>query len=101
MTRPEIYRERDAELVREHERGNLNDAEFAEAREELERELLAVAPASNGRGTTAGNDRKWPTLLGVAATVPVVAIAIYLATGSPGLIGGGESRLAGADRAVP
>ena len=40
----DIYRERDAELVREHERGNLNDAEFAEAREELERELLAVTP---------------------------------------------------------
>ncbi len=87
----DIYRERDAELVREHERGNLNDAEFAEAREELERELLAVAPERTGRGATAGNNRSLPTLLGVAATVPAVAFAVYIATGSPGLTDGGES----------
>ncbi|WP_070987675.1 c-type cytochrome biogenesis protein CcmI [Halofilum ochraceum] len=87
----DVYRERDAELVREYERGNLNDAEFAEAREELERELLAVAPERNARGATMGHDRSWPTLLGVATTVPVVAVAVYMATGSPGLTDGGES----------
>ncbi|GEM_PF-2977053 len=86
----DVYRERDAELVREHERGNLNDAEFAEAREELERELLAVAPDQTRR-TTTGNARSLPALLVFSATVPVVAIAVYIATGSPDLIGGGGS----------
>lgn len=88
----DIYRERDAELVREHELGNLNDAEFAEAREELERELLAVAPEQANRSATTGSDRSLVTMLGVAVTVPAVAIAIYIATGSPGLTEGGESR---------
>ncbi len=87
----DIYRERDAELAREHERGNLDDAEFAEAREELERELLAVAPDRSGRRANAGNNRSLPTMLGVAATVPAVAIAVYIATGSPGLTDGGET----------
>lgn len=88
----DIYRERDAELVREHQLGNLNDAEFAEAREELERELLAVAPEEANRGAATGADRSLVTMLGVAVTVPAVAIAIYIATGSPGLTDGGESR---------
>jgi cytochrome c-type biogenesis protein CcmH len=87
----DIYRERDAELVREHERGNLNDAEFAEAREELERELLAVTPERTSSGAFTGHDRSLPTLLGVAATVPAVAVAAYLATGSPSLTDGGQS----------
>lgn len=87
----DIYRERDAELVREHERGNLSDAGFAEAREELERELLAVAPDQPRSDATTGKGRSLPSLLLFAATVPVVAVAVYIATGSPGLIGGGDS----------
>lgn len=87
----EVYRERDAELVREHARGNLDDAGFAEAREELERELLEAAPQATGTHPSATTGGRRYTLIGVAVAVPAIAIAVYIATGSPGLTGGNES----------
>ncbi|PSQ94843.1 MAG: c-type cytochrome biogenesis protein CcmI [Proteobacteria bacterium SW_6_67_9] len=68
-----VYRERLAELEAEHERGNLAAAGFAEARDELEREVLADA------------DRI--AALAVAIGVPVAAVSLYALTGQPGLIG--------------
>ncbi|MFW5969459.1 MAG: c-type cytochrome biogenesis protein CcmI [Halofilum sp. (in: g-proteobacteria)] len=88
----EVYRERDAELVREHALGNLGDTEFAEAREELERELLAATAADSGRRESATERLPLRTLAGVAIAVPAAAVAVYLATGSPELVGGSESR---------
>ena len=80
-----VYRERDAELAREHAQGNLGDDELAEAREELERELLAATapPASAGRGPSA---RPVATLAAAVIAVPAVALAVYALTGRPGLV---------------
>ena len=92
-TRLEVYRERYAELDREHARGQLDAAELAEAREELERELLASTPSPSG-GTSTGDARpasgpaSRASAITVALLVPAVALGAYLATGRPALIGG-------------
>ncbi|MEF8833448.1 MAG: hypothetical protein V5A42_01165, partial [Halofilum sp. (in: g-proteobacteria)] len=53
--------------------------------------LLAVTPDRTAGAAATGRDRSLPTLLGVAITVPAVAVAAYLATGSPVLTDGGQS----------
>jgi len=81
-----VYRERHAELEREHARGHLSDADLAEAREELERELLANTTDTTDAGGTGG--RAGPRRSAVAATlvVPLIGLGLYLATGAPRLI---------------
>ena len=82
----DVYRERAAELEREHARGNIGSDELDEAREELERELLAVAPATYESRATAPVARPMWTLLATALVIPAVAVSTYLATGRPDLI---------------
>ena len=89
-TRLEVYRERYAELDREHARGNLDQAELAEAREELERELLAgmVSPPTASSAEHRLSPTPRTSAIGVALLVPAIALAAYLGTGRPALIGG-------------
>lgn len=84
-----VYRERDAELAREHERGNIDASELAEAREELERELLQAADDGERRPRASGRGRYPATLATIAVAVPLTAALVYGVTGRPDLVGRG------------
>lgn len=86
-----VYRERLAELEREHARGNLSDDELAEARADLERELLADLPSGRARVSGAGPAPR-VTAAALSLVVPAAALLLYAATGAPGLLG---TRVAG------
>lgn len=83
----DTYRERLAELQAEHQRGNIGDAEFAEARAELERELLQGVPDDDTDETRSPTGNRRGAAIAVAVAVPLVTIALYGAVGRPGLIG--------------
>jgi len=79
------YRDRLAELHREHERGAIDDNELETAVEELERELLQSRPDS----TDASGDNRAPahvTALAIALLVPLGGTAIYVVAGHPDLL---------------
>lgn len=84
-----VYRERLAELEREHARGTLSDDDLAGAKADLEYELLAeVTP---GRGRPAGSTRGTrASAVALAVLVPAAALLLYALTGAPGLVGTGE-----------
>lgn len=84
-----VYRERLAELEREHARGALSDDDLAGAKADLEYELLAgVTP---GRGHPAGGTRGTrASAVALAVLVPAAALLLYALTGAPGLVGAGE-----------
>jgi len=71
------------ELEGEHERGLLDDREFAAAREDLQRRLLADAAEDVAEAARPASRR---VLLGVAAALPVTAAALYLHFGHPQLL---------------
>lgn len=86
-----IYRDQLAEIENERARGLLGQAEAEAARTEVARRLLASDEAIQRSGTESasavGSDGRRVVRLGVAvaAAVPVLALALYLAIGSPGL----------------
>ncbi|MDZ7749308.1 MAG: c-type cytochrome biogenesis protein CcmI [Halofilum sp. (in: g-proteobacteria)] len=90
-----VYRERLAELEAEHARGNLSADGLAEARDELERELLQDTDrAAPAEPAAADPGPARPLGIAVALLVPVVALAMYGLTGRPDLVaGGGSDRL--------
>lgn len=79
-----LYRAQLQELVREREAGNLSDADFAQAEEELQRRLLAeldqrVQPR-------AWANKPWlsrVSALALAVVVPVAAFVLYVQVGDP------------------
>lgn len=81
-----IHRDRLAELERDRDNGSLSAADFAEAREELQRQLLddtaagdaAAAPAGAGAGRAGG--------IVIALAIPLVAAALYALLGSPATV---------------
>jgi cytochrome c-type biogenesis protein CcmH len=91
-----VYRDQLAEIENDQARGLISEAEAEAARIEIARRLLASAGTSDtgtsdGAETTAaavsvhrGGERAF---LAVAAAVPLVALALYLALGSPGMPG--------------
>lgn len=78
-----IHRERMDELERDHRNGMLAAPELAEAREELQRQLLDDTAAADVAPTEAG-DRRGGLVLGVL--LPVLAAALYLTLGTPSAI---------------
>jgi len=82
-----VYKERLAELEAEWERGNLSDAGFDEARDELEREVLADADRVAQEAPRSAATSAPRVALGVAVAVPLAAGILYGVTGQPGLIG--------------
>lgn len=82
-----VYRERLAELETEWERGNLSDTGFAEARDELEREVLADADRMAREKPRSAATSAPRVAIGVGLAVPVAAGILYAVTGQPGLIG--------------
>ncbi len=87
-----VYRERLAELEAEWERGNLSDAGFSEARDELEREVLADADRVAKEAPRSAATRAPRMAIAVAVAVPVAAGILYAVTGQPGLIGQSSAR---------
>ncbi|GIL05900.1 MAG: hypothetical protein AMXMBFR72_28060 [Betaproteobacteria bacterium] len=75
-----VLRQQLEELEREYALGQLGEAEFRGAREDLQRRLLGdlAASAANPRGRAA---RGWT--LAVLAALPLAALVIYLLVGSP------------------
>ena len=83
-----LYRAQLAELERERAAGRLDEAVHAAAVLEVQRRLLASPGAAGSEAApspvpTAGGGRA-PLLLALLA-VPIVAVGVYLANGSPGL----------------
>lgn len=81
-----VFRERLAELERERGLGRLSDDGFAEARAELERELLADFTPGHGQAT-ADDAGARPTAAALAVLVPLAALLLYAATGAPERLG--------------
>lgn len=86
-----VYRDQLRELDAERERGLVIESELESARAEVARRLLkragddkVVAPS---RDDTTSHTRAQRTYLAVVALMPVVAIGLYLASGSPHLAG--------------
>ena len=86
-----VYRDQLRELDAERERGLVIESELESARAEVARRLLkragddkVVAPS---RDDTTGHTRAQRIYLAVVALMPVVAIGLYLASGSPHLAG--------------
>jgi cytochrome c-type biogenesis protein CcmH len=80
-----LYREQLAELGREHVAGSLSDADFQQARTELERRLLDdvasadQAPAAQPADARLGQNTAWV----LAAVLPLAAAGLYLVLGTP------------------
>ncbi len=75
-----IHRDRLAELERDHSNGTLSAADLAEAREELQRQLLddtaaSEVPAAESVGRRSG--------IALAFLVPLLAVAVYALLGTP------------------
>lgn len=86
----EIYRDQLRQLEREIEAGVLDEAEAEAARLEVSRRLLAAAPKNGGSASTpATNPSYLPRVAaaGVAVGVPLLALSVYIAVGSPNLPG--------------
>ncbi len=79
-----LYKDRSAELELERDDGSLSESEFEQARSELQRDLLVNVDPEPQRpaGTEGGGWMPWA----VAASVPVAALALYLALGATDLI---------------
>jgi cytochrome c-type biogenesis protein CcmH len=77
----QIARERLAELEREHQAGNLNQAEFEQAKVELEGNMLDDLRQAEDRATDDRASR--PTLALLALAIPLGAVLLYQQIGTP------------------
>jgi len=83
-----VYRHQLEEIEAERARGLVDEAEAAAARTEVSRRLLASAAMDENaaQGQRAGLPvRHAPVAVAVAALVPLLTLALYLAQGSPGV----------------
>ena len=80
-----FYRAQLAEIARDVERGLLPAEEAASARAEAARRLLAVSDSRPQAAATGALWRRRAAALVVFATVPAVALAVYIKIGQPDL----------------
>jgi cytochrome c-type biogenesis protein CcmH len=83
-----IYRDRLAEVKRDVERGLLTPAEAEAAEAEISRRMLAAAGTAEAQAQeksdpSAGQSSRWVAATLVAAGLPLGAVVLYLAVGSP------------------
>ncbi len=76
-----IYREQFAKLEQDLAEGTLGQADYAQAKAELQRRVLEDTDVADQQASVVGAPRK--TMIGVALAVPVVAGALYLQIGTP------------------
>ncbi len=81
----EVYRDQLAELERDKARGIISEAEAKSARAEIARRMLATERADEPSAADKRGVR--PFAIAVAVAAPIFAVALYVATGSPGLPG--------------
>ena len=81
-----VFRDQLAELDRDVGRGVIGLAEADAARLEIQRRMLAAAPAENTESTPPPPPRRG-VALGIGVAVPAFAFAMYLSLGAPGLPG--------------
>lgn len=91
----EVYRDQIAEIGRDLGRGLISEREGVDARTEIGRRLLAAdrqmsdhAAGEDDGARQADSGRAGPTVAAIAVLVPVAAVALYLAMGSPWLTQG-------------
>lgn len=84
-----VYRDQLAEIERERAEGLVSDPDAEAARVEVARRLIRSADRSASPGTSdeAGAVGRYRAVLWAAAALPVAALALYLAVGTPGLPG--------------
>lgn len=76
-----IYREQFAKLEQDLGEGTLSQADYAQAKAELQRRVLEDTDVADQQSTVVGAPRK--TMIGIALAVPIVAGALYLQIGTP------------------
>lgn len=78
-----IYRDQFAELERDLASGALSEADYASARDELERRVLEDV-AADGAAAPAETHRRLPrTALALGVVLPAAAVALYFVLGTP------------------
>ena len=83
MLNAAIHRDRLAELERDRSDGTLSDADLAEAREELQRQLLDDTAATE---LVVTRDSSRSSGIAIAILLPLIAVAIYALLGSPAAV---------------
>lgn len=78
-----IHRDRLAELERDHRNGTLSAADLAEAREELQRQLLDDTAAAE---VTLGDGFSRRSGIAIALLLPLLAVGLYALLGSPSTV---------------
>ncbi len=78
-----IHRDRLAEIERDHLNGTLTTPDLAEAREELQRQLLEDTAAAD---TVTGGPGDRRAGIALALVLPVLAVSLYALLGSPAAI---------------
>ena len=81
----EIYRDQLRELDRDVERGTIETAEAEAARNEIRRRALAAGDREEAETAVAAQTLSRPTVLLLAAAVPVLSLALYAVLGRPDL----------------
>lgn len=76
-----IYREQFAKLEQDLGEGTLSQADYAQAKAELQRRVLEDTDVADQQSSVVGAPRK--TMIGIALAVPIVAGALYLQIGTP------------------
>ena len=76
-----IYREQFAKLEQDLGEGTLSQADYAQAKAELQRRVLEETDVADQQSSVVGAPRK--TMIGIALAVPIVAGALYLQIGTP------------------
>ena len=79
----QVYRDQSADLAREHALGHLNDAEYAQALEELKLRLRDDWVSGPVQAPTVVSDRPRKTVLALCLMLPVCAVLLYGTWGSP------------------
>ena len=84
-----IHRDRLAELERDHKNGVISTAGYAQAQEELQRQLLD--DTAQPQDVNAAGAKSWRDGLILAAVIPLLAVGVYLLTGNPAGLSGQSS----------
>lgn len=84
-----VFTDQLAELDRDKERGLINDAEFAQARAEVGRRILAARKQQEAGGNASGSatNRNLYTALALLVLIPAIAGPLYLWRGNPQVTG--------------
>lgn len=81
-----IHRDRLGELERDRSSGTLSAADLAEARDELQRQLLDDTAAGAAAAAAPANGFGWGGGIAIAILLPLIAVAMYALLGNPAAV---------------